>query len=104
MWWFIVTFVVGLAVGKLQWLPTALLHHSHRISMPCLIALVLLLGYQVGSNRSLMHQLPQIGWQAIVIAIFSIIGSALCAWLTWSFFFTHNHRVHESVRSKEADS
>lgn len=87
MWWFILTFFVGMAVGKGHLLPAALLRQTQKIVLPCLVLLVLLLGYQLGSQRNLVAQLPQIGWQAALIAILSTIGSALCAWLTQPFFF-----------------
>lgn len=103
MWWFIMTFMIGLAVGKFRILPAALLRRTSKIVSPCLVVLVLLLGYQLGSQHDLMAQLPQIGWHAAVIAVFATAGSALCAWLTQPFFFPSRTTVQLNQVAEEGD-
>jgi uncharacterized membrane protein YbjE (DUF340 family) len=103
MWWFILTFIVGLAVGKFHILPTAFLRRTSKIISPCLIVLVLLLGYQLGSQHDLIEQLPQIGWHAAVIAVLGTAGSALSAWLTQPFFFPTQKSGHVNQVAEEGD-
>lgn len=79
MWWFVVTFACGMAVGKLNWLPRAILQKTSWVVMPCLALLVFTLGEQLGANHSLIHLLPQLGLKSIVIGMLSMLGSALAA-------------------------
>jgi hypothetical protein len=95
MWWFIVTFFIGMAVGRWKLLPTALLRHTQFIVIPALSVLLLILGQEVGSKHSLMRQLPTIGFRAIVITVLAMLGSALCAVCTARFFMGSSSRPED---------
>ncbi|AQS59749.1 LysO family transporter [Desulforamulus ferrireducens] len=43
----------------------------------CLIIMLLAMGIQLGANEKLLGDLGRIGWQALVLALASIVGSVL---------------------------
>lgn len=45
--------------------------------------LLFLLGVEIGGNGKLISSLPQLGLDALVIAVLSISGSCFFAWLLW---------------------
>jgi len=87
MYWFILTFLCGLAVGRRRWLPTAFLRRIGWLVLPCLVLLVFILGVQLGSNHALVRVLPSLGGQSLVICCFAMAGSGLVAWLTYSWLW-----------------
>ena len=56
-------------------------------------ALLFLLGLEVGANNTLFLSLSQYGIKAIIIAIFTTIGSILAAWLLWTILKRNNKTV-----------
>lgn len=86
MWWFIITFLVGLAVGRKKFLPAALLQHPSWIINPCLALLLFILGLQIGMKPMILRHLGLLGGQGLVIATCTMAGSGLvaaacCSWL-----------------------
>ena len=49
--------------------------------------LLFLLGLSVGTNDKILSNFDKIGWQAISLTVFAVIGSILMAWLTYNLFF-----------------
>lgn len=49
--------------------------------------LLFLLGITVGANGDVMNNLDSIGLEALLITLAAIIGSVLCAWGVYRFFF-----------------
>lgn len=49
--------------------------------------LLFLLGLSVGTNEKILRNFDTIGYQAIVITIFAVLGSVLVSWLTYILFF-----------------
>jgi uncharacterized membrane protein YbjE (DUF340 family) len=107
MWWFVLTFVLGLAIGRCRLLPTAFLRRPSWFIWPSLALLLVLLGYQVGSEPRIRGHLTEIGWQGLVIAAFAMAGSGLSAYLTFRFFFaddTDDRRPHENETLSSEES
>lgn len=46
-------------------------------------SLLFLLGVEVGGNRTIISSLPSLGLDALLIAVLSLAGSCLFAWLLW---------------------
>lgn len=44
-------------------------------------------GITIGSNRSLMENVSDIGFQALIMAVCGIMGSVLAALLAYKFFY-----------------
>ncbi|MCZ4696207.1 LysO family transporter [Ancylomarina euxinus] len=49
--------------------------------------LLFLLGIGVGTNDRIINNLHTIGLQALILTIGAVLGSLLCAWATYKFFF-----------------
>lgn len=82
MWWFVLTFICGMAVGRRNWLPAVLLRRMHHFISLCLAFLIFVLGYELGSNRALVRSLPMLGYRAVVIALLSMAGSVVFGMVT----------------------
>jgi len=50
-------------------------------------ALLFMLGLSVGTNEKILNNFGKIGFQAITLTLFAVIGSILFAWLTYHLFF-----------------
>ncbi|QSO45987.1 LysO family transporter [Alicyclobacillus mengziensis] len=90
MWWFVLTFIGGLAVGRRNLVPTALLRRIHLVINVCLAFLIFVLGYELGANRHLVQSLPWLGYRAFVIALFSMAGSVLFGMVTARWLWKEN--------------
>ena len=49
--------------------------------------LLFTLGLKAGSDNKIVSQLHNLGLTALIISLFTISGSVLLAWLTYSLFF-----------------
>jgi len=45
--------------------------------------LLFVLGVQVGSDEVIMHSLPTLGLEALLIGLLATLGSCIGAWLLW---------------------
>ncbi len=48
------------------------------------------LGMLVGGNDEIIHNLPLLGGQALLLAFAGTLGSVLAAWVVYVFFFKKN--------------
>lgn len=55
-----------------------------KVTMVLIWLLLLILGVEVGSDRRIVESLPTLGLEAAVIAVVSLLGSCLLAWLLWT--------------------
>lgn len=53
-----------------------------------IFALLFLLGLSVGTNDQIMNNLDTIGMDAVIITLGAVIGSVLCAWGIYKFYFS----------------
>lgn len=58
-----------------------------RLVMAAIFLLLFLLGVSVGTNRQIMDNLSTLGVEALLIGGAATLGSVLCAWGVWRFFF-----------------
>ncbi len=49
--------------------------------------LLFLLGISVGNNEAIVNNLPEIGGKAFLIAVSATLGSLICAWVVYRYFF-----------------
>ena len=67
-----------------------LLRHRHCSFLPLVITsliwvLLFLLGLEVGSNQQLIHALPTLGVEALIITLAALAGCMVGSWLLWRF-------------------
>lgn len=56
-----------------------------RVTMVLVWILLFLLGLEAGGDRNIMESLPTLGLEAVLVAVFSVAGSCLMAWLLWKW-------------------
>ena len=56
-------------------------------------SLLFLLGVEVGGNRTIISSLPSLGLDALLIAVLSLAGSCLFAWLLWRHLKSEKKRT-----------
>ncbi|MCD8471324.1 MAG: lysine exporter LysO family protein [Parabacteroides chartae] len=49
--------------------------------------MLFLLGISVGNNEAIVNNLPEIGGKAFLIAVSATLGSLICAWVVYRYFF-----------------
>lgn len=49
--------------------------------------LLFLLGVTVGTNEEIMNNLDTIGLKGLILALGSVLGSVILAWVVYRFFF-----------------
>lgn len=58
-----------------------------RVITYLIFLLLFFLGLSVGSNEQVVKRFPFIGWDAFLISTAATLGSLLCAWFVYRFFF-----------------
>lgn len=69
--------VAGIVIGHFRLIPSSQMNKIHHFILISLMGMLFALGAQVGSDSDVLGKLGQIGWQSFVIAMLSMIGSAL---------------------------
>lgn len=63
----------------------------------CLIWLLLfLLGWEVGSNHTLMEALPKLGGEALLLSAAGTLGSVVAAWALWRIIVRRHRKEEQS--------
>jgi uncharacterized membrane protein YbjE (DUF340 family) len=63
------------------------LRYTGRFISYTIFLLLFLLGTSVGSNKVIVSSLPDIGGKAILISLAATLGSVICAWIVYRYFF-----------------
>lgn len=63
------------------------LHKTEKTITYTIFVMLFILGLSVGSNSMIVRNIGQFGWQAALLALFSLTGSILAAWLVSNLFF-----------------
>lgn len=83
----LIVFGSGIIIGYfLRKYKKALTINDHLVNV-AIYLLLLLLGIAVGSNDQILQNFEVIGFNALLVSVFSIAGSVLMAWIVYKFFF-----------------
>ena len=85
-------FLLGILLGWMFRKIEKLEAISGRLTFASIALLLFLLGLGVGANDEVRNHLDTLGLTALLIAVFSIAGSILMAWLTWKLFYRKNEK------------
>ncbi len=88
----ITLFIVGILLGWILRKLKNLEKISGKLTFAAIALLLFLLGLGVGTRDEVRSHLDTLGLTGLLIAVFSIAGSILFAWITWKIFY----RKHES--------
>ncbi len=78
---------VGIIIGFFIHNKTKLIKINDKLTSWAIYLLLFLLGISVGLNDKIINNIHSIGLQAIVITIGSLLGSLICAYITYKLFF-----------------
>jgi hypothetical protein len=81
MWLILAALMAGVFIGACGLLPTGCNKRLDRVMTVTLYVMLAALGAQIGGNQELLANLGLLGWRAVVISAFSIIGSIAVLWL-----------------------
>ncbi|PKQ61318.1 DUF340 domain-containing protein [Labilibaculum filiforme] len=79
--------VLGIGIGLLIGNKPKIIKIVGTLTSFSIFLLLFLLGIGVGTNNKIINNLHSIGIQALVLSTGAILGSLICAWLTYKFFF-----------------
>ena len=74
--------ITGILLRKVE-----LLKKTEKTIPVTVITMLFVLGLSVGSNKSLVTNIASYGWQAALLGLSSLIGSAVAAWIVYMIFF-----------------
>ena len=80
MKWIFGSMILGVAIGYFRLLPKQLTAKINHGMFVFLILMVIALGVKLGSDKDILGKLGSLGWQALVLALLSMIGSSLALW------------------------
>lgn len=80
-------FILGILLGWLFRRIKKLESFSGKLIFVSIALLLFLLGWGVGANDDIRNHLDTLGLTGLLIALFSISGSILMAWVTWKLFY-----------------
>lgn len=75
---------VGFIISKKKLIPKLMLKKIIHFQSASLFILLGFMGYKIGADKKLISSLPNIGLQAFIISIFSIIFSILFVYLFYT--------------------
>ncbi len=81
--------LAGTAVGYLIRKRHGLVRWLEKGIMWSIYLLLFLLGLSIGTNETIMGQLPVLGGQAFILSLGGVGGSLLFAFLAWRLFFNN---------------
>lgn len=87
MWEIIAIMVVGGAIGYAIRNKKNAAKYSEKACSYVIFVLLFSLGLLVGKNDTVMNNLSELGILSVIIAAAAIIGSVVCAWVLYKFYF-----------------
>ncbi|HXK49608.1 MAG TPA: LysO family transporter [Clostridiales bacterium] len=76
-------FVLGYFIRKKK----SILKHLDKITFWSVLALLFLLGFSVGRNPVIIKNLHSLGFQAMILSVSAVIGSAVVSMIVYRLFF-----------------
>lgn len=80
----------GIAIGWFFHKKERLLNFASKLTNWAIFLLLFLLGLSVGTNEKILNNFENIGFQAILITVFAVLGSIIVSWITYLIFFKKN--------------
>ena len=74
--------ILGFLLRKIE-----LLKKTEKTIPMTVVSMLFVLGMSVGSNKSVISNIGNYGWQATLLGLSSLVGSAVAAWIVYVIFF-----------------
>ena len=75
----------GIVVGYLL-RDISFLKNTEKTITCTVLLLLFIIGISIGSNKSVINNLPHFGWQAGILAVLSTCGSIFASWMVLKLF------------------
>lgn len=85
MWMFIISLIIGICIGYFNLLPDETTDLAHYLILGGLFVLLFIMGFEIGNNDKILHNLNQIGLEAVLLAGGSIVGSLIMIYVFHSY-------------------
>ncbi len=79
--------LAGIGLGYVLRQKKQLVKQFNRSTFGIILLLLFVLGISVGSNQDLMGNISTLGLRGLQLALVSLLGSVLMAWLVYVLFF-----------------
>ena len=86
MWIIIILMVIGVLLGLMLTKINYFNRFTEKTTSYIIYFLLFFMGLSVGTNPEIMNNIQELGFQALIITIFSILGSISLAWLVFKIF------------------
>ena len=83
----IICLILGGLLGYLIREKKNFLKHLDKITFWSVLALLFLLGFSVGRNPVIIRNLHNLGFQALILSVAAILGSAIVSFVVYKLFF-----------------
>lgn len=83
-------FSIGILIGFLLRKRKRIIQLNDHLTNFAIYLLLFLLGLAVGSNEEIIQNIDEIGFNALLIAFFAVLGSISLAWVLNRFIFKKN--------------
>lgn len=87
MLYLLMLMVLGVFLGYLLKEKNGLIKWVDKLTQLAIYGLLLLLGLQVGANEKITNNILELGKQSFLLSFCAILGSLLCSWAVYHFFF-----------------
>ncbi len=62
-----------------------------RLTLYTMYLLLGIMGFSIGTNKTLLEKLPALGFQAVVITFGAVTGSVVMGWIAYWLFYKAKH-------------
>jgi uncharacterized membrane protein YbjE (DUF340 family) len=77
----------GIILGYIIRNKTAIIKFNDKLVLWAIYILLFVLGAAIGTNETIVKNLPTLGFKALIITLGGVIGSVLLGWFTYTVFF-----------------
>lgn len=91
MWIIFLFLLAGILVGFIFRKIATILTFSAKFTTLAVFFLIFFLGYSVGNNDHVMMTMGELGWQALLLSVGSILGSLALAGILYLTMFRSYH-------------
>ncbi|MDA3885476.1 MAG: LysO family transporter [Candidatus Delongbacteria bacterium] len=83
----LICLIFGGVLGYIIREKKSFLKHLDKITFWSVLALLFLLGFSVGRNPVIIKNLHLLGFQALILSVAAVIGSAIVSFIIYKLFF-----------------
>ena len=79
--------ILGSLLGYIIREKNNILKHLDKVTFISVLTLLFLLGFSVGRNPTIIENIHKLGFQALILSVAAILGSAIFSFIVYKLFF-----------------